>query len=76
MFYKIKKGNESGVKWQIDTMKINPIIIRVEREDDPTIKEKYEHSLYFPNCIWGYDVSDVQEVNNILDKLIDKHKIK
>lgn len=66
------KGIENGVKWSINTDKFNPIVITVESNKG---KEVIEYKLEYPNAVFGYDWVDVQNVNNILDRLIEKYKI-
>lgn len=69
----IKEGEENGVTWSIDSSKFNPIIIKVRNSNDE--EETYNHKLLHPNAIFGYDVSDIEEVNSQLDRLIQKYKI-
>ena len=72
--FDIKKGEESGIEWTVDSTKFNPIVITVNRVDNKDVYERVEHNLLYPNAIFGYDVSDVYEVEEILNKLIDKLK--
>ena len=70
--YKIYEGEERGVKWTVDTKtKVNPVTITVK-------SDKGEETCIY-NCqyepIFGYDVSDVNDIENLLDELINKYAI-
>ena len=66
------KGKEGSLTFEIITDKFNPIIIKVYDESNLKINETIEHQLLFPNAIFGYDVSDVNAVNEKLDELLNK----
>lgn len=69
--FKIYNGNERGVTWTVDTKKVNPVTITVK-------SDKGEETCMY-NCqyepIFGYDVSDVNDIENLLDELINKYAI-
>ena len=68
---RIYKGFENGVDWEIDMSKFDPVFIIVKNRSTG----KGENVIY--NCqyrpIFGYDISDTNEINIILDNLINKY---
>jgi hypothetical protein len=67
---KYQEGREDGVYWYLD-WKGDTMTIHVEKENNPEekIEETYEF-MYRP--IFGFDVSDVANINEILDRNIKK----
>lgn len=66
-------GTERGVDWTVDTKtKVNPVMI--------TVKSDKGEETFIYNCqyepIFGYDVSDVNDIENKLDELISKYATK
>lgn len=66
----IVSGYERGVHWTVDMQtKVNPIIFKVYSEKGEEVVEmQCEHE-----PIFGYDVSDNQRGEKILDDLINKY---
>lgn len=68
---RIKTGTEHGVEWKIDSSKFDPVIISVKELS--TGNEEIKHYNCEHRPIFGYDVSDVANINKILDDLIVKY---
>lgn len=68
---KIKTGTEHGVEWKIDSTKYDPVIISVKSLTTGEEETEIYECNYRP--IFGYDVLDNSNIEEILDKLIVKY---
>lgn len=68
---KIKKGTEHGIEWEIDATKFDPILIIAKKTKTGEEERVIYQCQHKP--IFGYDVDDVQAVEQILDDLIVKY---
>lgn len=71
MIGNVLNGTEHGVEWMIDERKFDPILITVKSINTGK-GETVSHKCYH-RPLFGYDVGDVQAVEDILDKLIVKY---
>jgi hypothetical protein len=71
---RIYKGFENGVDWEVDKSKFDPIIIIVKNRNTGNGEKVVYNCQYRP--IFGYDISDTNEVEIILDNLINKYSDK
>ena len=67
----MSNGIEHGVKWEIDDSKFDPVIINVESLSSGEKETVIHNCAYRP--IFGYDTSDINDVEIKLDKLIEKY---
>jgi hypothetical protein len=68
--FDIQTGTEHGVTWTVDTKtKVDPIIITVKSDKgEKTVEHRCSH-----RPIFGYDGDDLNDVEEILDKLIKEY---
>lgn len=64
-----KEGHENGIYWYLD-WKGDSIIIHVEKEDCSKEFLEQEHKFQH-RPLFGFDISDVADVNRKLDELIN-----
>lgn len=68
---RIYKGFENGVEWEVDKSKFDPVVIIVKNRNTGKGENVVYNCQYSP--IFGYDISDTNEIERILDNLINKY---
>lgn len=68
---RIYKGFENGVDWEVDKSKFDPVVIIVKNRNTGKGENVVYNCQYRP--IFGYDISDTNEIERILDNLINKY---
>ena len=68
---RIYKGFENGVDWEVDKSKFDPVVIIVKNRNTGKGENVVYNCQYRP--IFGYDISDTNEIERILDSLINKY---
>lgn len=68
---RIYKGFENGVDWEVDKSKFDPVVIIVKNRNTGNGERVVYNCQYKP--IFGYDISDTNEIERILDNLINKY---
>lgn len=68
---RIYKGFENGVDWEVDKSKFDPVVIIVKNRNTGKGENVVYNCQYRP--IFGYDISDTNEIEIILDNLINKY---
>ena len=63
----LAKGKENGLNWSLDAKSMN-IYIRVVQDDTKKEFVKKYKCQFEPT--WGYDIADVNAVNEMLDDMI------
>ena len=65
----IESGEERGVVWRVDTLSYDPILVTVtSAKGSKTVEVKCWHK-----PIFGYDIDDLQRVEEVLDRLINEY---
>ena len=68
---RVYKGFENGVDWEVDKSKFDPVVIIVKNRNTGKGENVVYNCQYRP--IFGYDISDTNEIERILDNLINKY---